>query len=136
MVASMKHSGSLVRRAAGMDLAEIAVRAAHSEGNVVMDAVGPDVYTFEGLVRLMADKLGSRAKIVHLRPGLAFVLSQLAGYVVRDVLVTRDEMEGLMSGLLVSSGPATAETRFGDWLDDNADMVGTRYASELARHYR
>ncbi|MCH6556274.1 MAG: hypothetical protein IH797_06695 [Chloroflexi bacterium] len=55
---------------------------------------------------------------------------------VRDVLITSDEVKGLMSNLLVSKGPATAPTRISKWLADNASSVGASYASELARHYR
>lgn len=118
------------------DVAEIAVSAAHRDENVIVDAVGPEVYTFDGLVRLIADKIHSRARILHLRPGLALLLSRLVGYVVKDVVLTRDEAEGLMSNLLVSSGPPTGQTRFSDWLGHNADSIGVRYASELQRHYR
>jgi NADH dehydrogenase len=56
--------------------------------------------------------------------------------VVRDVVLTRDEAEGLMSNLLVSESAPTGQTRLSDWLDQNADSVGTTYASELKRHYR
>lgn len=118
------------------DVAEIAVSAAHDHDNTVVDAAGPDILTFDQLVRLIADKVHSRAKMIHLRAGLALFLSRLVGYMVNDVLLTRDEVAGLTSGLLVSGNPPTGRTRLSDWLDDNADSVGTRYASELKRHYR
>lgn len=118
------------------DVAEIAVGAGHQDANLVIDAVGPEVYTFEAMVRLIAEKVRSRAKIIHLRPGLALFLSRLVSCLVRDVLLTRDEIEGLMSNLLVSEGPPTGRTRMSEWLEQKADIVGTRYASELARHYR
>jgi NADH dehydrogenase len=117
------------------DVAEIAVNAAHRDEDVVVDAVGPDTYTFDELVRLIADKIRSKARIVHLSPSLALLLSRMAGYLVKDVMLTRDEVEGLMANLLVSDGPPTGQTRLGDWLDENADSVGARYASELSRHY-
>jgi NADH dehydrogenase len=118
------------------DVAEIAVSAAIEDKNVVIDAVGPETYRFDELVRLIAEKVHSRAKIIHLRPGLALFLSRLVGYAVNDVILTRDEVAGLMANLLVSDGPPTGETRLGDWLDENAESVGTKYASELNRHYR
>jgi len=118
------------------DVAEIAVSAAHDDENVTVDAVGPQIYTFDELVRLIAEKIHSRARIVHLRPGLALLLSRIIGRVVGDVVLTRDEVQGLMSNLLVSEGPPTGQTRLGDWLSENADSVGIRYASELKRHYR
>jgi uncharacterized protein YbjT (DUF2867 family) len=118
------------------DMAEMAVSAAHQEGNVILDAVGPEVYTFNELVRLIAEKIRSAARIIHVPPRLALSLSKLIGYVVDDVVLTRDEVAGLMANLLVSDGPPTGETRLSNWLGQNADSVGTRYASELARHYR
>jgi NADH dehydrogenase len=118
------------------DVAEIAVRAAHDDDNITVDAAGPETYTFDELVRLIAEKIRSRARIVHLRPGLALFLSTAIGSMVRDVVLTREELEGLMSNLLVSEGPPTGQTRLSDWLAQNAGSVGVRYASELSRHYR
>ena len=118
------------------DVAEAAVNAGHSNDNAIVDAVGIEVYTFDELIRLIAEKVRSRAKIVHMRPGLALFLCRLAGYLVNDVVLTRDEIEGLMSNLLVSTEPATGRTRLSDWLSENAASVGTKYASELKRHFR
>jgi NADH dehydrogenase len=58
------------------------------------------------------------------------------GYLVRDVVLTRDEIDGLMGDLLVTEGPPTGQTRLSDWLAQNAETIGVRYASELSRHYR
>jgi len=118
------------------DVAEIAVRAARKEENMIIDAVGPEVYTFDELVRLIAEKIHRRRRIIHLRPKLAFFLSKLVGYGVRDVVLTWDEVRGLMANLLVSESPPTGWTSLEEWLDQNSERVGTRYASEMARHYR
>ena len=118
------------------DMAEIAVSAAHHDEDTIVDAVGPEIYTFDELLRLIASKIESKAKIIHLKPGLALLLSRLIGYLVNDVVVTREEVNGLMSNLLVSESPPTGRTRLSDWLGHNAASVGTRYASELDRHYR
>ena len=118
------------------DVADMAVRAAREAGNTVFDAAGPEIFTFNELVRLLADKTGSRARIVHLPSGPALLASRLIGLAVRDVVLTGDEVAGLTSGLLISRGPPTGSTRLSDWLDENAAVLGTRYASELERHYR
>lgn len=67
------------------DVADLAVRASHQEGNLTMDAVGPETYTFQGLVRLIAQKVQSQARIIYLEPRLAFLLIKLLGYLVHDV---------------------------------------------------
>jgi hypothetical protein len=61
---------------------------------------------------------------------------RLVGSMVGDVVLTREEIEGLMADLLVSKQPATGRTRFSEWLAKNAAALGTRYASELQRHYK
>ena len=118
------------------DLATLAVDAAHSGGNPVIDAVGPEVYTFQELVRLIAQAVESRAKLVHLPPRAALLGAKLLGLVVKDVLLTKDEVDGLLSNLLVTANAGTAPTKLSDWLYENASRVGTRYASELSRHYK
>ena len=118
------------------DVAEIAVSAAHKDDNMVIDAVGPEIYTFDELVRLLADKTHSKAWLIHIRPQLALFFSRLVGYVVKDVVLTRDEVEGLLAGLLVSEEPVTGKTLLSDWLEENAGIVGSQYLSELKQHYR
>lgn len=118
------------------DLAEIAVNAGRAKENQLIDAVGPEIFTFETLVRTIAARVNSRALIIHLPPNLALRLSQFIGRFVRDVVLTKDELDGLMSNLLVVDGAPSGRTRLSDWLVEHADSVGQRYASELARHYR
>jgi NADH dehydrogenase len=118
------------------DLADVAVGAARASGDIEMDAVGPETLTFNEMLRLIAVAVRSRVRLVHLPPGSAYWAARLMGYAVRDVVITRDEIEGLMAGLLVSAGPPTGRARLSDWLSNNARTVGVRYASELSRHYR
>lgn len=118
------------------DMADLVINAGQQEGNLVLDAAGPDIFTFEELVRLIADKLHRRVMIIHANPGLAFYAAKLIEPVVGDVLITRDEIAGLMANLLISQKPPTGHTHLGNWLEQNVDSVGKKYASELNRHYR
>ncbi len=118
------------------DLADLAVAAGRRDDNVVMDAVGPETYAFEGLVRLVAEKIGARARILHLQPRLAYQFTRAVGYLTKDVVLTWDEVQGLMANLLVSTEVPTGPTLLSRWLEENSARVGRRYASELARHYR
>ena len=118
------------------DVSEAAVGAAGKCENKILDCVGPEVYSYEQLIRLIAASVGSKAKILHIRPGLALLLSRLAGYIVKDVVLTKAEIDGLMAGLLVSHRPPTGQVRLSEWLKENRDRLGTRYASELTRHFR
>ncbi len=51
------------------------------------------------------------------------------------VVLTWEEYKGLMDNLLAPEGPAAGSTRLSEWLTENADRVGKRYASEISRHY-
>ena len=118
------------------DMAALMVDAGGRPENLVVDAVGPEIFTFDTLVRLIKRAVRGRARIVRLPPQVGLFLSRLIGYVVGDVVLTQEEMGGLMSSLLVSSGPPTGRTRLSEWLMQHADTVGARYASEVKRHYR
>ncbi|MFQ5805822.1 MAG: SDR family oxidoreductase [Phycisphaerae bacterium] len=117
------------------DLAEIAVNVGQRDDNVAIDAAGPEAYTFRELVRLIADTIGSRAAIVPGPRWAALTVARLIGYVTRDIVLTREEAEGLMADLLVSADPPRGQTRLSDWLNQNSDRVGSQYASELRRHF-
>jgi NADH dehydrogenase len=117
------------------DLARIAVQAGQSSENQVIDAVGPDILSFKALVRLIAAAVGSRAWIIHLPPAVGLFLSRVIGVLFRDVLLTPDELKGLMAELLISRQTPTGQTSIRDWLASNAETCGAAYASELQRHY-
>jgi len=118
------------------DLAALAIEVAERSENIVLDAVGPEIYTFEELVRFTGRCMGSRARIIHLPPGVALAFGKALGLLVGDVVITRDEIQGLMANLLVSEKTPTCPTRFSEWLKENAGELGVHYLSELQRHYR
>ena len=118
------------------DLAEIAIASASGTDRVVSDAVGPETYSFGEFVRCIAAKIGSGARIVHLSPVLVRGLLGLAGVAVHDVVLTPDEITGLMSELLVSQSLPLGRTRFSDWIEQAGETLGRAYASEMGRHYR
>ena len=128
--------GYLVQPVAVQDVARICIEAAAAAGSPVVDAAGPDTVTFAELVQAVRDAVGSRARIVRARPALALGLTRPAGLVLRDIVLTRDELRGLEDSLLVSHGPPTGTVRFGDWLAQDGDVVGRSYVSELARNWR
>jgi NADH dehydrogenase len=118
------------------DFARLAVERAEASGNEVVDAVGPETLGYEELVRLVARAVASRAAIVHAPRWAILLASRLIGRALGDVPLTRDEVVGLASNLLVTGGSATGATRFTEWLSANADALGREWASELGRHYR
>lgn len=117
------------------DLADLCVQAGSASDQATADAVGPERFTYEEMVRLVAAAVGRMRPIVHLPPTLAWTLSVPVGWAVGDVVVTRDEIAGLMAGLLDVDGPATGSRRFSAWVRDEAGELGARWASEVARHF-
>ena len=121
---------------AAEDVAELCVRLGNSNENVVCDAAGPEIFTFDQLVAHIREAVGSSARIVHLSPGLTMIAVRLLGLVVRDVVLTRDEIRGLMDNLLISHEPPLGRGSFRDWLRENGSALGRDYTSELARHFQ
>ena len=118
------------------DLARICLQAAHGRGGVIMDAAGPDTMSFEELVRAIRDALGRRTPILHAPPAAMAALARALGLVVRDVVLTADEIRGLTSGLLVSHQPALGHISFLEWLNEHRSTLGGAYANELDRHFQ
>jgi uncharacterized protein YbjT (DUF2867 family) len=118
------------------DVARACVEAADSDEDLVVDALGPEVMTFEEMVLAIRDAVGSRARLVHVPPTAVQFMTRGLGLMVGDVLLTRDELAGLMDELVHSDGPATGEIRFTSWVAEHGTELGTRYASELDRHFR
>jgi NADH dehydrogenase len=117
------------------DLADLAVEAVYSRENYIIDAVGPDSYTFKELVQLVGETIGARRLLISVPPRLALLAAQFISLFVRDVVLTPEEVDGLMANLLVSKEAPRGKIMFRDWLKQNREIVGTRYASELKRHY-
>jgi NADH dehydrogenase len=117
------------------DLARICIDAAGSSGDLVVDAAGPERMPFRDLVALVRSAVNARSRIVHVPPGLMAVAARGLGLLVRDVVLTADEIKGLMAGLLVSHDPPLGRIAFGEWLDEHKTSLGRSYANELRRHF-
>lgn len=116
------------------DLAELAVRQGQSRGNHVIDAIGPETFSYRELVATIARILGLRGRrIVSLPPRVAYCAGSLVGRMLGDVLITWEEVLGLMDNLLYVESPPAGSTRLTDWVAEHAASLGRRYASELAR---
>lgn len=115
------------------DLAELMVRMGAARENVVIDAVGPESYPFIDLVRLIARTVGTRTLILKAPPGLVERLLPILNLVTNDVVLTRDEIDGLMAGYVDSQEPTTGQTRLSDYLRTQKREVGRQYQKEITR---
>jgi NADH dehydrogenase len=117
------------------DLARICVEAAHFTEDTVIDAAGPERMAFSELVACVRSALEARSPIVHVPPPLMALAARALGLFVRDVVLTPEEIKGLMAGLLVSHDPPRGQIAFSSWLDEHKTSVGRSYANELDRHF-
>jgi len=117
------------------DLARICERAAQADGDLIVDAAGPETMTFDEFVKAIRSAVGAGSPILHL-PSLAMAaVSRALGVFVGDVVLTPDEISGLTSGLLVSHHAPLGRIAFSEWLIEHGGSIGHSYANELERHF-
>ena len=73
---------------------------------------------------------------MHTPAFLGFALTRLVGLLLRDTVLSRDEVDGLIAGLLTSDSEPMGTTRLGDWLREHGDVLDEKYVSELRRNSR
>jgi uncharacterized protein YbjT (DUF2867 family) len=117
------------------DLADLAVASAASTDNTAVDVAGPETFTFDEFVRLIRSAVGSRALVMHAPASISLLAARVLTPFLRDVLITHEEMQGLVGGILVSREPPLGRRRFSSWLPDVAGWLGRRYVSEIRRHF-
>ena len=117
------------------DLAELAVEAVYKSENYIWDAVGPDEFTFKEMVELIGETIGKKPPLIPFPPRLALLAAQFLSLFVNDVMLTPEEVDGLMANLLISKESSRCKTSLKDWLREHRETVGKEYASELLRHY-
>jgi NADH dehydrogenase len=117
------------------DFARICIDVADATGDPVVDAAGPETMPFHDLVALVRTAVHARSRILRISPSLMRAAARGLGLLVRDVVITPDEIRGLMAGLLVSHDPPLGRIAFSEWLDEHRRSIGRSYANELDRHF-
>lgn len=115
------------------DLAALAVDAGAGRSNAVINAIGPETFTYRNLVATIGRAIGKVRPIVSVPPGFGYAAGWMVGKLVGDVVVTKPEIEGLMSDLLYVDSPPAGATPLSSWAAQHADSLGVRYANEMAR---
>ena len=116
------------------DLADLAVKYGESRESVVVNALGPETFTYRGLVSTVGRLIGVSRPIISVRPWIGYWTGKLIGFLVGDVMITKEEVKGLMADLLYVDGAApSGTTRLTEWVKERSDTLGLHYTSELAR---
>ena len=103
------------------DLAELAVRMSEGNDNVETDAVGPEIYSYRYLLRAVRSATRAKCLILPTPKWMAGCAGRTLGTILGDIVITKDEIEGLARGLLTSRSEELPEcpTRLSDWLKEN-----------------
>lgn len=115
------------------DLAELAVQHGAGTKDVTIDAIGPETFTYRELVEKIGEIIGCRKRLVSVSDRVGYRAALAMGRLLDDVVITRDEISGLMAELLYVDSPPTGHTRLTEWASEHGIELGRRYASELAR---
>ncbi len=115
------------------DLATLAVEQGRLRDNTVINAIGPETFTYRELVTRIGQLIGKPRPVVSVSPGVGYAVGRIVGKFVGDVVITREEIEGLMADLLYVAAPPAGTTALTEWVRQHADSLGRVYTSELAR---
>jgi NADH dehydrogenase len=115
------------------DLASLALCEAGEIGDRIVDAIGPETYSFRELVAALGTAMGRPRPLLSLPRTVGFAAIWLMGLCLRDVILTREEIDALMDGLLVTDSPPVGTTRLSDWMQRHGSELGRTYANELDR---
>jgi len=115
------------------DLARLAVEAGAGVENNIIDAIGPETFTYRELVQKIGEIIGRPRPIISVSPELGFLAGSVIGKLVGDTFITREEIQGLMGDLLYTTSAPAGETKLSEWAKKHADQLGHQYASELNR---
>ena len=115
------------------DLADLAIEQGKKTENVIIDAIGPETFTYRGLAQAIGTAIGKQRLIISVPPFKGYLLGKIVGFFHHDVTITYDEIGGLMADLLHTASPPAGTTKLTDWLRDNAAHVGSHYSNELKR---
>lgn len=115
------------------DMAALMINAASESDSKTIDAVGPESYTYRELIQLIGSTVGISKPIIPVPPAIAYLVSKLVNLAVDDVVITRQEIKGLMRGLLDSTAHDAGNIKLSSYIEEHKDTLGYRYANEIKR---
>lgn len=115
------------------DLAKLAVEQGQKRENCIIDAIGPETFTYRNLVEEIGKAIGRPRPIISIPPVVGYSIGSIIGKLVGDVAITYDEIGGLMADLLYTESDPVGERKLTHWLREHSVTVGMRYSNELAR---
>jgi uncharacterized protein YbjT (DUF2867 family) len=118
------------------DVARICLEVGAAGSGRTVDAAGPETLEYRELVAQIRRAVGSRSLVVPMPAPAVLLAARLLGVLVRDVVLTPDEVRELTSSWLTSDAPPLGRIGPTAWIAAHGDELGRQWASELARNYR
>ncbi|MBN2778946.1 MAG: NAD(P)H-binding protein [Bacteroidales bacterium] len=115
------------------DFANILVEEAENPENNIVNAIGPETFTYRGLIKTIMKIIGIKKPVICAPPWIGYLVGKKISKKQNDVTITFPEIRGLMKNLLYVDTPATGKTKLTDWAKESKNTLGMEYASELSR---
>jgi NADH dehydrogenase len=118
-----------------LDASRIIADAVESAAPLEVDAAGPDVVTFSDYVRRLALTIGVRRRLVVMPAGIVLTALRVVGALLRDTVLTSEELDGLRQELLVSRSAPLGTSSVFEWLQTRAATLGRGYANDTRTRF-
>jgi len=119
------------------DVARIAIELGAREDDITRDVAGPETFIYKDFIKLIARSMGVRRLLVPMPAIVAWLAGRVMGLFLRDMIITRAEIRGLMQGLVASEEEPLGEISFSEWVAEKGPELGRHYHNDLEeREYR
>ena len=115
------------------DLAALAVEQCGRTENAIVNAIGPETFTFRELVAAVARTLGLRRLLLPVPAFAGMLAGWIIGKIEHDIFLLPDEIRMMRAGLLHVTTPPTGPTRLTDWMHAHAAELGRAYSPSRAK---
>ena len=117
------------------DYADLIVAVARTEQRGVVDGVGPDVLTYDDMVRLVGEAIGRSPRIIHVHPRIFARAARVVSRFFTEPTVLKYEVYGCLVENGVVPRQPQGSRRLVDWLRERKDSLGRRYADQDHRPF-
>ncbi len=119
------------------DVARIAIELGARDDDITRDVAGPETFIYKDFIKLIARSMGVRRLLVPMPAIVAWLAGRVMGLFLRDMIITRAEIRGLMQGLVASEEEPLGEISFSEWVAEKGPELGRHYHNDLEeREYR
>ena len=113
------------------DVARIAIELGAGTEDITRDATGPETYRYKDFVKLIGRSMRVRRIIMPVPPLMGWMAGQVMGVFLKDMVITRAEIKGLMQGLVASDEEPLGVIKFSEWIEGKGDGIGRKYHNDL-----